>query len=78
MRRVVVCLAGITSAFVVACSGDPASACAAAGGECTFPTQCLGKGVTGSVNCNPSNNPGGAMCCLPCPSDRRTADGGCT
>lgn len=60
---------------LAACSTGPAE-CAAAGGKCVIgpPMNC--HGMVGSQDCNPDRNPGGALCCLPCPDGQTPVDGG--
>src|SRR6202171_6584118 len=61
------------------CAGtgsDGPAQCVAAGGRCVIgpPTNCVG--MIGSEDCNPDRNPGGAICCLPCPTGETPVDGG--
>jgi hypothetical protein len=66
---VVFLMAGLAS-----CSSSGPEACRAAGGECV-----LGGNVCanrGPQDCNPDRNPGGAFCCLPCPSCTKADDAG--
>jgi hypothetical protein len=65
---------------VVACSNSSPSSssgpqqCADAGGQCIIGSNpCPNKG---SQDCNPDKNPGGAICCLPCPSGTNPNDAG--
>ena len=70
-------LLGIALAMaIISCnsSNGPAE-CVAAGGACLLgPESC--RGTKGPQDCNPDHNPGGAFCCLPCPSGQEPADGG--
>jgi hypothetical protein len=57
-------------------SEDGQAACIAAGGQCVLGSfQCPNRGTQ---DCNPDRNPGGAFCCLGCPSGATPApiDGG--
>jgi hypothetical protein len=48
--------------------------CAEAGGQCIIGSNpCPNKGPQ---DCNPDKNPGGAICCLPCPSGTEPNDAG--
>jgi hypothetical protein len=62
----------------VACSdsGSPSGreACVAAGGQCLLGGNACAN--PGPQDCNPDRNPGGAFCCLPCPSGTKANDGG--
>jgi hypothetical protein len=49
--------------------------CQEMGGSCITPP-CMGTFVGGDV-CNPSHNPGGFACCVPCPGSQTFFDGGC-
>lgn len=49
-------------------------ACVAAGGQCVMGSQpCPNRGPQ---DCNPQRNPGGAICCLPCPDGTTPNDAG--
>jgi hypothetical protein len=51
--------------------------CAEMGGTCEFPGSCQGTLLNSDV-CNPTHNPGGSTCCLPCPGTQVFIDGGCS
>ena len=70
-------LVGLMFALLCGACADPGEACAAEGGQCKIAPTCYGKGLLGNTDCNPSKNPGGAVCCLPCPVSRTQPDGGC-
>jgi hypothetical protein len=54
-------LAGIASA----CSPAAGSSCTSAGGTCVLGgNQCSKQAATSNQDCNPTENPGGAFCCL--------------
>ena len=57
------------------CSSNGAAECGEAGGQCV-----LGggpcRGTEGPQDCNPYVNPGGAFCCLPCPTGQTPNDAG--
>ena len=57
------------------CSSGPAE-CEAAGGRCMVGAGMGCAGTIGPQDCNPDRNPGGAVCCLPCPSGPSAPDGG--
>jgi hypothetical protein len=61
---------------LVACRPGP-EACLNAGGQCREPggTACP-NWLRDSDECNPDHNPGGAVCCLPCPSGTQLNDAG--
>jgi hypothetical protein len=73
--RSAVLLAVATLASCAAADGP--ARCVAAGGRCVIgpPSNCAG-GTVGPQDCNPDRNPGGAICCLPCPSGQVPVDGG--
>jgi hypothetical protein len=61
---------------VAACSSGSSGpgACVAAGGSCVIGgNTCSNRGTQ---DCNPDRNPGGAFCCLSCPTDAQTNDAG--
>ena len=66
--------------MLAACSsGNDASGpaqCVAAGGQCVLPNPSNPCPNHGPQNCNPEVNPGGAFCCLPCPSGTHANDAG--
>ncbi|HEY3452857.1 MAG TPA: hypothetical protein VGK67_41325 [Myxococcales bacterium] len=77
LRRVLPLLAVVGLA---ACgSSNPLTGvqCEAAGGQCLL-GNVLGPcpGGIEAMDCNPSQNPGGGHCCLPCPSGKTPVDGG--
>jgi hypothetical protein len=60
----------------VACSNSSpngAAECADAGGTCNIG---MCRGTAGPQVCDPGLDPGGAFCCLPCPSGMMPSDGG--
>jgi hypothetical protein len=64
---------------VMACTQKSGpEACEAAGGVCRI-GGLAGTGICpnlGPQDCNPDRNPGGAVCCLPCPGGTVPAEGG--
>lgn len=65
---------------LAACSSSSSSnssgpqACVAAGGQCLLGNDpCPNRGPQ---DCNPDKNPGGAFCCLPCPTGTKPNDAG--
>jgi hypothetical protein len=71
------CALLLAIAALTACAAaDGPAQCAAAGGRCVIgpPSNCVG--MIGPQDCNPDRNPGGAICCVPCPSGQTPVDGG--
>lgn len=70
---------GLTILLLGACSSTSSdtsgpAACTAAGGQCLIGgNSCPNRGPQ---DCNPDKNPGGAFCCLPCPTGTKANDGG--
>jgi hypothetical protein len=67
----------LVSFFIVglgSCSSSGPEACRAAGGECVIGGHACAN--RGPQDCNPDRNPGGAFCCLPCPSGTKANDAG--
>jgi hypothetical protein len=72
MARVTI---GLLLLALAGCSGNSGAAeCVAAGGQCVLGGhQCANPGPQ---DCNPDRNPGGAFCCLPCPTGTKANDAG--
>jgi hypothetical protein len=69
----------LTMILAACSSGSSASGpaeCVAAGGQCRLPNPSIPCANPGPQDCNPDRNPGGAFCCLPCPSGTHANDGG--
>ena len=72
---------------LLVCTGIGAWACSSSKGSSTGPEACVAAGGQcllgvhpcpnrGTQDCNPDQNPGGAFCCLPCPSGTTANDAG--
>ena len=68
----------LTMMLAACSSGDDSgpAQCRAAGGQCGLPNPQNPCPNPGPQDCNPDRNPGGAFCCLPCPSGTHANDAG--
>jgi hypothetical protein len=72
MRTTIALLMLLLGACSASNSGP--AACVAAGGRCVIGgNTCPNRGAQ---DCNPDRNPGGAICCLPCPQGTTSNDAG--
>jgi hypothetical protein len=71
-------LAGFLMTFGSSCNSPAAgSSCATAGGTCVLGgVACVKQGASNVQDCNPSENPGGAFCCLELAEAGIASDGG--
>lgn len=77
MKYLVIVVMGIS---LLSCSDNKSGPqqCIEAGGQCLIGSV-TGMGLcpnVGPQDCNPDRNPGGAVCCLPCPNGTKATDAG--
>lgn len=76
--RILALMFAVLVASSACSSSDKASngpeACVAAGGQCVIGGHPCPN--IGPQDCNPDRNPGGAVCCLPCPPGQAPNDAG--